>query len=164
MRERSGFKSEEHDFERIHYMKMNSSHLESLIELERQCFSIPWTKKMFTEELENQRTFYCVAVYDDKVIGYAGMWVVLDEGQITNIAVHPSFRRRKIASYFLLTLIQYAKENGACQLTLEVRESNVLARLLYEKHGFYRVGTRRAYYQDNGEDACILLKNLFVDS
>ena len=97
-----------------------------------------------------------VAKVDNKVIGFAGTWIVLDESHITNIAIHPNYRRQGIASMLLEKLLDYCKNRGCVSYTLEVRSGNKAAKALYEKHNFKSNGIRKGYYEDNKEDAIIM--------
>ncbi len=94
------------------------------------------------------------------VCGYIGMWLIVDEGHITNLAVHPAYRRRGIGRLLLKSLIQAGKRYGLRRLTLEVRRSNLAAQKLYMEFGFTTVGVRSRYYLDNHEDALIMWKEL----
>ncbi len=130
--------------------------IEEIMVLEHLCFTIPWTKRAFIEEVtRNKFAVYYSAVADGKVIGYAGMWKIVDEGHITNIAVHPSYRRRHVASALLEKLMEVCRENDITSMTLECRESNAAAHSLYRKHGFKVEGRRKRYYADNDEDALV---------
>jgi ribosomal-protein-alanine N-acetyltransferase len=124
--------------------------------LEGECFSDPWTKAMFESEVGSPFTVYFVALAGDEVAGYAGMWKILDEGHITNIAVSPRYRRKGLGSLLLNKLIEIAEENKIKVLMLEVRKSNEAAIGLYVKKGFEQVGLRRNYYADNNEDAVLM--------
>ena len=131
-----------------------------LEQLERMCFSRPWSKKMLAEELDNQCAAFLVAVEPEteKAVGYAGLLVVADEGYITNVAVDPSCRRQGVAAQLLQVFDNFAKGNHLAFLTLEVRPSNAAAIALYEGCGFREVGRRRNYYDLPREDALILTK------
>lgn len=131
-------------------------HLDGIVDLENSSFTIPWSKKSFEDELKNKNAVYFVAVSDDTVMGYLGMWKIIDEADITNIAVSPQFRRSGVATLLLEHLIDYCKENNLMRITLEVRKSNTAAINLYEKFGFKNIGMRKAYYADNREDALIM--------
>lgn len=135
-----------------------SDDIEGLMIVENMSFSIPWSKDSFIKELDNDLAIYFVAKIDDIVVGYIGMWKVLDEGHITNIAVHSDFRKLGIGSKLIEGLIAVADQNGIKSVTLEVRKSNFEAIKLYSKHGFVVSGVRKGYYQDNSEDAVILWK------
>lgn len=148
------------DYKDLDFVKMSKSHVEELYKLDRLCFNISWTKSMFYEELINEKALYFVALFKEQVVGYAGIWIILDEAQITNIAVHPDFRRLDIATTLLIKLIEQCNKNNIIQMTLEVRQSNFPAINLYEKHDFFKVGFRTKYYADNKEDAIIMTKKL----
>ena len=139
---------------------MAAEHLDRLEQLERMCFSRPWSKKMLAEELDNQCAAFLVAVEPDteKVVGYAGLLVVADEGYITNVAVDPSCRRQGVAGQLLQVFDSFARGNHLAFLTLEVRPSNAAAIALYEGFGFAEAGRRRNYYDLPKEDALILTK------
>lgn len=144
----------------IKIVPMNADHLEELEKLERLCFSQPWSRKMLAEELENQCAAFLVAQDGDtgKVVGYAGLLVVADEGYITNVAVFPEYRRRGVAAQLLSVFENFARGSHLAFLTLEVRPSNTAAIALYESFGFRQVGRRKNYYDLPKEDALILTK------
>ena len=131
-------------------------------EIEKGCFSVPWSREAFVQEIkENKCARYLVLAVDGRVIAYGGMWFVLDEAHITNIAVHPAYRGNGHGEAITRALISLARENGMNWMTLEVRRSNAAAQALYHKVGFVDVGYRKRYYDDNKEDALImLLENL----
>ncbi len=133
---------------------------EEMAKLDKLCFSDPWSLQAFEQELwDNDAAFYLVAVLSGKVIGYAGLWAILDEGHITNIAVHPDHRRKGLGRVMLSELIRVSQENGIDKHTLEVRASNESAIKLYEKFGFKTMGVRKEYYADNREDALIMWRD-----
>ena len=144
----------------VKIVPMAAEHLDRLEQLERMCFSRPWSKKMLAEELDNQCAAFLVAVEPEteKAVGYAGLLVVADEGYITNVAVDPSCRRQGVAAQLLQVFDNFAKGNHLVFLTLEVRPSNAAAIALYEGFGFREVGRRRNYYDLPKEDALILTK------
>ena len=144
----------------VKIVPMAAEHLDRLEQLERMCFSRPWSKKMLAEELDNQCAAFLVAVEPEteKAVGYAGLLVVADEGYITNVAVDPSCRRQGVAAQLLQVFDNFAKGNHMAFLTLEVRPSNAEAISLYEGFGFREVGRRRNYYDLPKEDALILTK------
>ncbi len=144
----------------VKIVPMAAEHLDRLEQLERMCFSRPWSKKMLAEELDNQCAAFLVAVEPEteKAVGYAGLLVVADEGYITNVAVDPSCRRQGVAAQLLQVFDNFAKGNHLAFLTLEVRPSNAAAMALYEGFGFREVGRRRNYYDLPKEDALILTK------
>lgn len=134
--------------------------LEEVIAIEKLSFAMPWSRNSFLNELmENERAVYLVVKNEfEQVIGYIGMWIIFDEGHITNLAVHPKFRLQGAGSLLLNGLTAYGRREGVKYLTLEVRRSNELAQKLYYKHGFVHMGARRKYYLDNNEDALIMWK------
>ena len=137
---------------------MDRSHLAGVAQLERLCFSVPWTEAMLEEELYNDTASFIVAEGEDgEVLGYAGLHVILDEGYIDNVAVRPNCRRMGVADRLLDVFCRFGEANLAF-LTLEVRPSNTAAVALYEKHGFTEAGRRRDYYDDPKEDALLLTK------
>ena len=136
---------------------MQESDIARVAEIERACFSVPWTEKMLSEELSAERSVYRVAEENGDVVGYMGFYRVADEGNITNIAVLPEQRRKGIARALLSSFVTMAKEEGLAFLTLEVRKSNEAAFRLYESFGFEKVGVRPRYY-DNTEDAVLMTR------
>ncbi|MGA9466062.1 MAG: ribosomal protein S18-alanine N-acetyltransferase [Exiguobacterium marinum] len=139
--------------------------VEEVTKVEEASFSIPWTKEAFMNEmLRNEQAIYFVAVHDKRVVGFVGVWQIVDEGHITNIAVLPEFRGQGIGNQLLAELVTFAKSKGLVGLTLEVRVSNVGAQKLYEQFGFMQAGRRRRYYQDNNEDAYIYWAKLGSES
>ncbi len=139
--------------------KMEISHIEEVLVIEQMCFSLPWTRQSFENELlGNKFAYYHVAQYNGASAGYSGLWKVLDEGHITNIAIHPDYRRRGIGSSLVKHMFDFCLVEKIRSLTLEVRESNIPARNMYKKLGFIEAGIRKAYYQDNNEDAIIMWK------
>ncbi len=134
--------------------------LPALVALENVCFTHPWTETMFKGDLESPLTVYRGIFSEDKLVAYVGMWCVADEGQITNVAVHPDYRRLGLAKVLIEALTKVAKEKQLSSLTLEVREHNEAAISLYKTMGFCLVGRRKGYYEGK-EDA--LLMTLFLD-
>ena len=125
--------------------------------VENASFPVPWPANAFRHELtQNKNAHYIVAREGERIVGYAGLWLSLDEAHITTFAVLPDYRRRKIGERMLVSLFDRAEHLGAEWLTLEVRASNLPAQKLYEKYGFRRAGVRRRYYSDNSEDALIM--------
>ena len=126
-------------------------------ELEQVCFSDPWSYESLEHDiLNNKLSFYIVAEVEGTVCGYVGIWKIVDEGHITNVAVSPDYRRKHIASNMLDVLIASCEEAGVERFTLEVRAGNEPAKALYAGKGFREVSLRKGYYQDNGEDAIIM--------
>ena len=138
---------------------MTYDHVPQVAEIERLCFSDPWSERMLREHLDNQCAAALVALGEDgTVLGYAGLLVVLDEGYITNVAVRPAFRRQGIAADLLAVFDRFARGNHLAFLTLEVRASNAPALALYEKLGYRRMGLRKNYYEHPKEDAVIMTR------
>lgn len=145
--------------EKLVITNMTLDDLSQILEIEMLSFKIPWSREAFISELTtNKFAVYIVAKLNNKVVGYAGMWKIFDEGHITNIAVHPDVRGRKIGTRMVEVLINLAKECNIERLTLEVRKSNMLAQRLYKNFGFEISGLRKKYYADNNEDALIMWK------
>lgn len=141
----------------VRVVPMTADHLDEVAELERICFSTPWSRNMLAEELDNLLSAFLVALDDqDRVVGYAGVQVVLDEGYITNVAVRPECRRQGIAARLLQVFLDFARANRLAFLTLEVRASNYDAIALYGSRGFRSVGRRKNYYEHPKEDAIIM--------
>jgi len=134
--------------------------IKPMAEMDILCFSAPWSEESFRKEItDNQLAFYIVAEIDGRMAGYAGLWCIVDEGHITNVAVHPDFRRRGIGEALVTVLLSHTLENGIHSHTLEVRESNEAAIALYSKFGFEPGGLRKNYYDDNGENAIIMWRS-----
>src|SRR3972149_5183660 len=142
---------------RVEVATMTAADIPTVLEIERRSFPTPWPRDAYTHELDHNRTaVYLVARREEAIVGFAGMWVVMDEGHITTIAVDPPARGQGIGERLLIALIDRASERGARWIQLEVRRSNVAAQNLYRKYGFRDVGVRRHYYSDNGEDALVM--------
>ena len=151
--------------------------LDSIIAVEAESFAVPWPRQAFVDELtRNIVSYYVVmeqgrelsddatsgqtSVHQREVVGYMGMWIIVDEAHITNIAVHPKARRQQIAELAVRQMMLVAKGRGAERMTLEVRKSNEPAIALYEKLGFKSYGIRKDYYIEPREDAIIMWVNL----
>ena len=148
----------------VRIVPMNADHLDEVAELERICFSTPWSRNMLAEELENACSAFLVAEDDTgKVAGDAGLQVILDEGYITNVAVRPECRRNGIAGKLLQVFLDFGQANHLAFLTLEVRASNYDAIALYGSRGFRSVGRRKNYYEHPKEDAIIMTKEFDTD-
>lgn len=145
----------------IEICAMEARDLEQVAELERQCFSTPWSRQAFSEELENEMARYFVAREQETVCGYIGFWKIIDEGHITNVAVLEQYRRHGVGGQLIAQLVDTAKEERLRLLTLEVRKGNAPAIALYQKYGFVVLGTRKRYYHHPDEDALIM--TLYLD-
>lgn len=137
---------------------MNESHVSRVAELEKLCFSDPWSEKSVTSELENELSLWLVAEEDGIVCGYVGSQTVLDETDMMNIAVAPNCRRQGVAAALIADLVDRLKARGSRCLRLEVRESNAPAIALYLHLGFTQLGVRKNYYRNPKENALILGK------
>ncbi|GLY12442.1 ribosomal protein S18-alanine N-acetyltransferase [Pseudobacillus badius] len=136
---------------------MTVEDVDKVHEIEKNSFTMPWTKESFWNELTNNYfAVYHVAEYEGEIVGYCGMWLVLDESQITNIAILPEYRGRGLGEKLLVAVMNAAKKKGAAVMSLEVRVSNEPAQGLYKKLGFQPGGIRKNYYSDNQEDALVM--------
>ena len=137
--------------------RMNLEDVDGVMNVETKCFKIAWSKESFEYEMkENNKALYVIAEYRGSILGYAGLWKILDEGHITNIAVLDEYRRNGIATLMLDTLIKLAKEQDVKSFTLEVKHTNNIAINLYENFGFSACGLRKGYYKDTNDDAIIM--------
>lgn len=136
--------------------KMVRTDVPRVMEIEKQCFSTPWHESAYLTELSNRSAYYAIARVDDKIVGYSGMWIIMDEAHITTIGVDPEYRGRKIGEQVLIAMLEEAQRRGARRATLEVREHNEVAQNLYRKYGFIPIAIRRGYYSDNGENAVVM--------
>lgn len=149
----------EHLKKSVRIVPMTTAHLDEVADLERVCFSTPWSRNMLAEELDNACSAFLVALdADGGVVGYAGLLVIADEGYITNVAVQPESRRGGVAGQLLDVFLKFAAANKLAFLTLEVRESNYAAIALYGSRGFRGAGRRKNYYEHPKEDAIIMTK------
>jgi len=147
------------------YRSMREEDVPQVVALERLAFSTPWNEGSFLRELrENPLARYVVAVVGSQVVGYGGMWVLshLGEAYVTNIAVHPAFRRQGFGEGIVRRLLERARRERVRVVSLEVRRSNLVAQKLYRKLGFRFVGVRPHYYEDDGEDAFLMEVHLSV--
>lgn len=140
----------------ISFREMRPEDAAAVEEIERASFAVPWSRRAFWEEAQNERTVYLVALLEGEIVGYAGAWILLDEAQITNVAVAPEKRGQGVGRRLMEEMMRRAKARGAMRMTLEVRPSNEAALTLYKSCGFHDYGRRPHYYQDNGEDAVIM--------
>lgn len=137
---------------------MNASHVAQVADLERQCFSAPWSENAIQGELTNPLSLWVVAVEGQAVAGYVGSQSVMGEADMMNLAVAPSYRRNGVGGQLVDVLVEHLRSNGVTSLTLEVRASNNAAQNLYKSRGFSQVGRRPNYYSNPKEDALILRK------
>ena len=139
---------------------MTKDDVDSVYIVEENCFTDPWSKESIRKELKNDLARYLVAELDNKIVGYVGVWFVVDEGHITNVAVHSDYRGKKIGDKLVKEMVKLCEESKLVAMTLEVRSSNTVAQNLYRKYGFKMGGIRKEYYSDNKEDAIIMWNQL----
>ena len=132
------------------------THVPGIHAIEAECFSEPWTEQNIISQLPDENHVFLVALSGETVVGYVGMMTVLDEGYIANVAVTSAFRRQKIADLLIDELVRRAQARDLSFVTLEVRESNVPARTLYDKHQCQTVGVRKTYYTKPKENAVLM--------
>lgn len=137
--------------------RMTEADVDGVAAVEAATFPTPWSRDAFASEMKNVAARYLVAEKDGRVIGYAGAWIILDESHITNIAVLKEAREQGVGRALTHGLLQYLSNLGAAYATLEVRKSNEVAQNLYKSLGFIKLGVRKRYYEDNGEDALIMV-------
>lgn len=142
----------------IVYRRMTLNDVDQVHAIEERTFSTPWSRQSFVDEMTtNKCARYVVAEEDGRVIAYAGAWLVFEEGHITNIAVDAPARGRGVGTGVTRALMRYAANMGVEYLTLEVRKSNLVAQRMYQSLGFIELGVRKRYYEDNGEDAYLMV-------
>ncbi|MDR2898890.1 MAG: ribosomal protein S18-alanine N-acetyltransferase [Clostridiales bacterium] len=145
----------------IEIVPFSADYIDDMYAIETQSFSVPWSKQdILKDALENKLAIYIVALLNKKVAGYMGLWHVVTEGHITNIAVDPFFRGKGIGQKLLSRAIEIAEEKEMIGLTLEVRMNNTPAQRLYTKNGFMVEGLRKNYYSDTKEDALIMWRKI----
>ena len=140
----------------LRIVDVSAEHIRQIEEIERDCFSRPWTAEQLKSQMRDAQHEFIAAVSDGRVLGYVGLMYVLDEGYISNVAVHPDARRQGIGDTLIDALAAKAAELELAFLTLEVRESNAPAIALYAKHGFHPVGKRKNYYDAPKEVAVLM--------
>ncbi|HLS07364.1 MAG TPA: ribosomal protein S18-alanine N-acetyltransferase [Bacillota bacterium] len=141
--------------------KMEQADLKTVLKIEQASFSAPWPKKIFAHELNNNNyAHYFVLIFKEQIVGFAGLWIVMDDAQVTNIAIDPDFRRRQFGEKLFNYILHYAVGENVVRFSLEVRVSNIAAQKMYRKYGLVPGGMRKNYYVDNKEDALIMWVNL----
>ena len=138
-------------------IKMEESHIADVAEIEAEAFSAPWSAKSFNDTLTMEHALFYVALAEGEVVGYCGLYLAADEGEITNVAAAPGWRRQKIAQRLLQKTMAEAHDRGAQRIFLEVRTQNAPAVGLYQKAGFHTVGIRKNYYQRPLDDALVMM-------
>lgn len=142
----------------ITYRKMTVADIDGVLRVEKEAFSLPWTRDAFLQEMTtNLHAYYVVAQNSfEEIVGFCGMWLVMDECHITNVAVTEKSRGNKIGEGLMREAIRVSKEHEVVLMTLEVRVSNTIAQNLYRKLDFKNGGIRKGYYTDNLEDALVM--------
>ena len=135
--------------------KMTLDDVKKVAEIEKECFSLPWSEASFEDSLAREDTVFLVCE-DTEVVGYVGMYLSFEEGEITNVAVTPAYRKRGCGNLLMEAIAKEAKERAAQCIILEVRVSNAPAISLYKKHGFEEIGIRKNFYEHPTEDAIIM--------
>ena len=144
----------------VEIVKMAECHIKEIAEIEKLCFSTPWTENGIREELSNSYARFFVALSGGAVAGYIGAHNIVGEVYITNVAVSPDFRRKGVAQGLVSFLLDFSEAENADFVTLEVRESNEAAQSLYKKAGFQVVGMRKDFYELPKENAVLMTKYL----
>ena len=143
------------------FRKLTIEDLEDIYYIERASFTSPWTKDAFIHELtENPYATYIGLEVDGSLVAYGGYWLIIDEAHITNIAMLPEYRGKKLGEKLLRKMLDEIVEHGGIRVSLEVRVSNTVAQNLYRKFGFVTGGISKGYYSDNYEDAIVMWVNL----
>lgn len=148
--------------ESFHFRAMRLEDIPGVCEIEQEAFTTPWTGGAFLNELTNNQfaRYLVLSNAGGEVVGYGGMWLIMEEAHVTNIAIRDKYRGLKLGKRLLAEMQKTASFYGAVRMTLEVRPSNIIAQNLYEQMGFRSVGVRRGYYTDNKEDALIMWADL----
>jgi [ribosomal protein S18]-alanine N-acetyltransferase len=142
--------------EKLEIEEMREDHLPGVLAIEKESFAAPWSKRLFQETIAFPLSINFVLLSAGKVIGYTNIYVVRDEAQILNIAIHPRHRGKGCASFLLSHVLDVLKEKEVHQYLLEVREGNEEAIGLYRKYGFQTIGRRKKYYRETNEDALVM--------
>ena len=140
----------------IQIRRMQAKDTDAVARLEKEIFSQPWSSQGFLDAINLDNTVFLVAEEKDAIIGYVGMYLSIDEGEITNVAVSKESRRRRVGDRLLKELLAIGREKGISHIVLEVRVSNTAAIRLYEQNGFTLCGTRRGFYEFPKEDAYVM--------
>lgn len=136
--------------------RMTLEDIPAVVEIEKACFSLPWSEKSFEDSLSREDTVFLVSLADEYVTGYMGLYLSFDEASVTNVAVSPEFRKKGYGEALVTAAKEFAKEAGVESIFLEVRQSNAPALSLYKKLGFEELGIRKKFYEHPVEDAIIM--------
>ena len=140
----------------LRFIELNESHIPPILEIENEANSAPWTERSFKNELGNPDRIFLVALLEGKVVGYGGIWLIIDEAHVTTVAVAAEHRQKGIGRRLMIELLERAKSEGMTCSTLEVRASNNPALNLYAELGYKDTARRKKYYPDNQEDAVVM--------
>ncbi len=147
----------------LRFEALHEAHLPTILTIENEVNGSPWSERSFRNEIDHPHGLFRVALEGGEVVGYGGVWLVIDEAHITNVAVAPGFQRQGIGRRLMLELLKAARDKGMACATLEVRAGNSPALHLYETLGFERTALRRGYYPDNKEDAVVMWRHRLDD-
>jgi [ribosomal protein S18]-alanine N-acetyltransferase len=149
----------------ISFRLMTVGDIDNILVIEHASFTVPWSREAFYNEMVNNPYAKYIVMQDGpSIIGYCGLWIVLEEAHITNVAVLPSYRGRRLGEALMNQALELTKAMGTERVSLEVRVSNHVAQSLYRKLGFQNGGIRKNYYTDNGEDALVMWVNIHETS
>lgn len=140
----------------LRFAPLDPGHVPAILEIEREANSAPWSERSFLNELENRHSIFLVTLLGERVVGYGGVWLIVDEAHVTTVAVEAGQRRTGIGRRLVVELMKRSKQAGMLCSTLEVRAGNKAAIALYENLGFTTVARRKGYYPDNQEDALVM--------
>ncbi|WNS75947.1 ribosomal protein S18-alanine N-acetyltransferase [Bacillus sp. DTU_2020_1000418_1_SI_GHA_SEK_038] len=145
----------------ITFRVLNENDVPEVLKIEHASFTLPWTEEAFRNEFKQNKFAVYIGLEDEgTLIGYCGVWIIVDEAHITNVAVLPEYRGLKLGEALMRKIMEISSEMGAKTMTLEVRVSNSIAQSLYRKLGFQDGAIRKSYYTDNREDALVMWVNL----
>ncbi len=147
----------------LRFEALSEAHLPAILEIEKVVNGSPWSEKSFRNEIAHPHGVFRVALEGGEVVGYGGLWLVIDEAHVTNVAVAPSHQRMGIGRRLMLELLRTARGAGMSCATLEVRAGNGPALHLYETLGFENTAMRKGYYPDNKEDAVVMWRHSLED-
>ncbi len=147
---------------KIHYRKMKKEDIHQVFLIDQACFSHNWAIDSYQKEMDNFLATYIVALDQEKIVGFGGYWLIIDEAHITNIAVIDAYRKKGIGQAIFNKMVELAASQASYKMTLEVREDNFAAISFYEKNGFIKEGLRAHYYGDN-RHALIMWRYSFED-
>ena len=145
-----------------HIRAMQEQDIPFVSQIENQIFSLPWSEKSFRDAAANPDNVYLVCECTGEIAGYCGMWTVMGEGNVTNVAVHPAYRRMGVAEALLKEMEKKANEKDVTIFFLEVRQSNEAAKQLYNKLGYNPIGVRKRFYEKPVEDAIVMSKTTYT--